>query len=203
MMDKEKTAAKYLPLVHKIANQFYKKTPIDNDEILGSALEGLADAINSYQEDKGQNFSQYAAYQIRYSILNFINNAGYPIKLSVYNQKKQKENGGSINIFESLNSYIRYNEDGDEMINYNKLPEMVYEDDIVGQIDKKLIIKNIIKDIYKNFNKRDCDIFLRFNGIGKIPEKGTDIARKYNISSTSVSLINKKITDFVMAQQYI
>lgn len=203
MTERDKLAIQYTPLVYKVARSFFGKTPMTDEDIIGSAYEGLVQAMNKYKEGTSQSFKQYAAYQIRYAILNHINQEGYIVKFSAYNQNKAKEKGLATNaaICQSLST--TYDEDGNEDIDYKKMPVLVDDGaDIIDEIDRGIVVSNIIRDIHKEFSERDCDIFMKVNGIDCDREKSTDVANEYNLSITSISLINKRITEYVHSQHY-
>ena len=59
------------------------------DDVIGFAEEGLVDAMNTYNPNKGQSFKSYAAYRILYFIQNGSNSQGHTVKFSAYMQKKK------------------------------------------------------------------------------------------------------------------
>ena len=57
--EKNKVAIQYKPLVHKLVNQWYKKGLTSWDQLESRAYEGLAIAINTYDDEKSKmNFMQ-------------------------------------------------------------------------------------------------------------------------------------------------
>lgn len=192
-LTKEQIAIKYEPLVHKIVNQLRESSPHTEDDVLGYAWEGLAMAINNYNPNSTQNFMQYAAYQIRYNILNGNNAEGHTVKFSAYNQRKQLEAGASTWIMRRIK--CQETDDGDCVYNIRE-PE-VYND--AFREDPSVKIYNMIKD---KFSKRDLDVFCRLYGLNnKKQVRGTELARKYKVTSTTISLINKKILNYIKSDK--
>lgn len=193
---KQELAIKYEPLVHKIANQFYNKLPSSNEDILGWARVGLVDAMNKYKTGSSQSFKQFAAYIIRFAILNGNNETGHIVKFSAYHQNKVKQANGSTNIWERLD--MSFNEEGDEYINYNRMPGLIQNPTYDTDIDTEIIMTTIYNTIESEFSKRDCDMFYKFNGLHNEEQmKCKDIAKQYRVSATLVSLTNKRIMEFI------
>ena len=65
---RDRIVRQYQPLVYKIAKQQQDKTALSIDDVIGFAEEGLVDAMNTYNPNKGQSFKSYAAYRILYFI---------------------------------------------------------------------------------------------------------------------------------------
>lgn len=194
--NEQETAKQYEPLVHKIASQFYNKLPSSNEDILGWAWLGLATAMKNYKPKSTQSFMQFAAYQIRFSILNGNNNTGHIVKFTAYYQEKAKKDNLSTCIWERLDANV--NEDGDEYIDYDRMPQFVVHPTYDSDIDTTTIMDKIYDTVEHVFSRRDCDIFYKFNGLhDEVQMKGKDIARQYHISTTLVSLTNKRIMDYL------
>ena len=194
--ERQELAKKYEPLVHKIANQFYGKLPTSDEDILGWAYIGLVDAMNKYKENSSQSFTQFAAYTIRFAILNGNNATGHIVKFSAYHQNKAKKSDQTVNIWERLD--VSYNEEGDEYINYNKMPALIQQPTCDTDIDTDIIMTDIYNTIERVFSKRDCDMFYKFNGLHDEEQmKCKDIAKQYRVSATLVSLTNKRIMEFI------
>ena len=194
--EKQELAIKYEPLVHKIANQFYNKLSSSNEDILGWAHLGLVEAMNKYKKGSSQSFKQFAGYIIRFTILNGNNQTGHIVKFSTYHQNKVKQANGSTNIWERLN--MSFNDEGDEYINYNRMPGLVLDPNYDTEIDTEIIMSNIYRTIEREFSKRDCDMFYKFNGLHDEEQmKCKDIAKQYRVSATLVSLTNKRIMEFI------
>lgn len=191
----------YYPLVFKIARQVAMGSGQDLGDCISAGNEGLVYALMNYKEGVGQkkqSFTQYAAYMIRFYILNDINRNGHTIRVNREQQKKLQESGRGVNITVSLNksSVFRKNEDG------------TYEDVIAGDgeeiLERSLIPsdESLWSSVYERLNSvfsvRDIDIFYSTFGINGYDElSGKDVARKYNISPGAITQIRNKIIRFL------
>lgn len=180
---RNKLAIQYVPLVKKISRQMYGKSALEFDEVECFGWEGFVYAMNTYDKNKSEmTFMAYAAYYIRNAILNGINRTSRSISVSYYFQKKAKESG------EELPSQLKlsdFNNDG------NNLSELGLEDEKLFDNPWELLVEAV----KKNFSKSHADIFFSIYGLnGKKIEKGKDIAKRLNVSS---SLITKKIKQVI------
>ena len=193
---REQIAKQYQPLVYKIAHQQKNNTPLPWQDVLGFAEEGLAKALNDYKDGKGQTFRQYAGYQILYSIQNGINNEGHTVKFSAYMQQKAKENGGSTWIMKSID--MRVDENGEEKCN-------IKEPSVSPEVNSHLSIMNeLYQDLESHFSAKDCDIFYQMYGLKNYDfTKGIDIAKQYKCSAPNVTLICKKIINYIKSNQLL
>lgn len=184
--EREAYARKYTPLVYKIANQNKDKTPLAYEDVLGFGFEGLADAMNTYEENKGQSFLQYASYRIYYFIMNGTNREGHIVSFSDYQQKKAKAEGRSTYIFQRIVS--KTDEHGDEHWN---IPEPCVDPEKTS-VGKAL--DDIKKFVQTRFTKRDADIFFQTFGLGEkddVPR--VQIAKQYKVSSAAITYVNQRI----------
>ena len=167
---------KYEPLVHKLAHQMDRTSNFSYEDLVQYGFEGLLTAFKTYRETEKQTFIQYAAWQIRYAILNANNNEGHLVKYSYYQQKKETKM--------SINSI-----DNDE----NTLQIEYTEGCDISRVRSVLY-----NELELKFSTRDCDIFYRTYGLKNYDyEKSKDVAKMYNISSASVTVINKKIIQYI------
>lgn len=200
---REKTAKQYMPLIMKIARQLENKCSLSFEDLVSAGAEGLTKAMNSYKTSeemevdgkKGtQTFGQYAAWQIRYAMMNEISSSS-AVGQSYY--MKQKNGSAEVS---SIDATYGNDEDGDpikidRLIDLSELqPDPDYED-----FDKKRkdIDRAFLKKLESKFSARDCDIFCRYMGICAYDDKsqeGKAIARSYMISGAAVS---QKITAMV------
>lgn len=190
---REQLAKQYQPLVHKIVNQQLNKTALSPSDVLGFAEEGLVVAMNTYNPDKGQTFKQYAGYQILYAIQNGSNTQGHTVTFSAYMQKQAKEEGRSTWIMKSID--IHTDENGNE---YCNIPVPSYEMSIT---DPESVYNELYEVIEKKFSSRDCKIFYQSFGLKHYKQhKGIELAKKYNCSGTNITLIVKKIINYIRTQ---
>ena len=171
---------KYEPLVHKIANQLQGSSQLPYDDLVGFGFEGLLNAFKTYRNNEKQTFIQYAGWQIRYAILNANNNEGNIVKYTYYHQKKEQKMAVSFIDRDDTNVQLEYD----------------------GGCDVVMVRQHLYKELEMKFSARDCDIFYRTYGLKDYDyEKSKDIARFYNISSASVTIINQKIIAYIKSNE--
>lgn len=171
-----KQVKQYEPLVHKIAHQFEASSKFQYEDLIQYGYEGLLYAFKTYKEDKKQTFQQYAGWQIRYAILNANNTEGNIIKHGYYQRKTNKQL--TINSIDCDDNYLQL--------------------EATNSCDIQKLHKTIESTIEMKFSNRDCDIFYRTFGLKHYEyEKSKDVAKIYNISNASVTLINQKIINYI------
>ena len=193
-MNKEKLAKQYEPLVNKITKQYAAKVKIGWEDVKSMAWEGLAIAMETYDENKStMNFTQFAGYAIRNNILTSLDNEVRTVKLSNYAQKKAVERGEAL--FNSVSiDQPRHNGDDDEVTPREKVLGM-FEDEKFSDGDVFDYLKSRIDD---EFSTRDCLIFYKSFGLNGFDDmKGKDIAKELNVSEGLVSQRLKKIIAFI------
>lgn len=190
--EKNKLAIQYEPLVNKLVNQWYKKGVTSWDQLKSMAYEGLALAINTYDDKRSKmNFMQFAAFAIRNNILTSLDNELRTVKLSNYAQKKVTERGEVL--FNTVSIDMRIRQDDDRTpreLRLNMYTNAKFSDgDIFSYIYTRLEAK---------FSERDCEIFYKVFGLKGYDEiKGKDVAKEYGISEGLVSQKIKKITSWI------
>lgn len=184
--ERETYARQYTPLVYKIANQNRDKTPLAYEDVLGFGFEGLTDAMNTYKENSGQTFLQYAAWRIYYFIMNGTNREGHIVQFSDYQQKKAKAEGRSTYIYQPIVSKV--DENGDEHWN---IPEPSIDP---NKQDVGKALEDIRCFVKSHFTKRDADIFFQTFGLGvKDDVPRVQIAKQYKVSSAAITYVNQRI----------
>lgn len=184
---KTKLFKQYEPLIYKIVNQMSENSPLSYEDVYGFALQGFVNAMNNYKEGTSQSFKQYAAYQMRYAILNGSSEQGHIVKFSAYQQAKAKEEGKSTFIWQRISHSI--SDDGEERWN---IPEPSIEPQF--EYNEGRTMEHICSFVSKKFNPRDTDIFFKSFGLNNIEMiSKVQIAKQYNLSSASITLINQKI----------
>lgn len=184
--EREAFARQYTPLVYKIANQNRDKTPLAYEDVLGFGFEGLTDAMNTYKENSGQTFLQYAAWRIYYFIMNGTNREGHIVQFSDYQQKKARAEGRSTYIYQPIVSKV--DENGDEHWN---IPEPAVDP---NKPDVSKALEDIRCFVKSHFTKRDADIFFQTFGLGvKDDVPRVQIAKQYKVSSAAITYVNQRI----------
>lgn len=191
--EKNSMVKKYEPLVNKMVSQFVGKVAISWNEVKSMAYEGLVIAINSYDEEKSSmNFTQFAAFAIRNNILTSLDNELRTVKMSNYAQKKAAEAGEAS--FSTVRINTNSNDDDDR-----KCPQEIklgmYENEKFSDGD---VFEYMYSRLEDKFNTRDCEIFYRIYGLKGYEElTGVKLAKMYNVSVPTISVINKKIINYI------
>lgn len=194
---RENIAKKYVPLLHKIANQLMCKTPpeMTYNDLLGYGEEGIVYAMNTFKDGMGQTFQQYLAWCIRNKMFTGINEEGHTIKFSAYSQKKAKEGNGEYISVTSISSIGGNSEDGEDSISDDHIAQLGVEQQ---EPNPPEVWKQICEWAKSNFSERDADMFIRFYGLdGEEPMEGKELAVKYGVSNCCVTISKKKIIEAI------
>ena len=191
--EKNKLAVQYEPLVNKLVNQWYKKGITSWDQLKSMAYEGLALAINTYDDERSKmNFMQFAAFAIRNNILTALDNELRTVKLSNYAQKKVSERGEAL--FNTVSIDVRIRQDEDRRTP-QELRLNMYTN---AKFDDGDVFSYIYARLETTFSEKDCIIFYKVFGLkGWDETKGKDVAKEYGISEGLVSQKIKKITSWI------
>lgn len=192
-LQKNKLALQYQPLVNKLTKQFFDKGLTQWDQIESMAWEGLAIAMNNYDEKRSKmNFTQYAAFSIRNNILTSLDNELRTVKMSNYMQKKAQINGDAL--FTTISINRSYNEDDE----YRAPKEFKFNAYTKPKFDDGDIFEYVYNRLESQFPERDCKMFYKAFGLkGYDDTKGKDIAKEYGVSEGLVSQKIKKMTTFI------
>lgn len=70
--DRNELIERFAPLVHKVARKIAARLPqsVEIDDLIGSGVPGLIDAVDRFDPSKGASFSSYAEIRIRGAILD-------------------------------------------------------------------------------------------------------------------------------------
>ena len=186
-------AKMYMPLVHKIVNQYVGKSKLSRQELISAALVGLTQAMNQWDQTKGSTFKSYAGYRVKQQILNDMDSLSHTMgKSNWYSREKY---GTAMLDAVSLDGMLGMDDDGD--FKQDRLKSLGVDDkDITVDRDEIKQMKQIQELIEKKFKQRDVDIFYRYFGLaGYKREKSKDIAKSYGMSEGNIrnSVINKII----------
>lgn len=192
-VEKNELVKQYEPLVNKMIMQFFSKGTTSWENLRSMALEGLALAINNYDDSRSNmNFTQFAAFAIRNNILTCLDNELRTVKLSNYAQKKAVEAGETL--FNSVSMDSMRNTD-DENRKPLEIRIGMYADETFSDGD---VFEYMYTRMEAKFSERDCGIFYRSFGLKGYEEmKGKEIAKEIGISESAVSLRVKKIIAWI------
>lgn len=197
---REETAKQHMPLINKIVNQFVGQSALSRSDLLSAGMEGFVDAMNDYKTEEEmeadgkkstQTFAQYAAYRVRFHIINTINNQGS----TVYQSNWYKNRDGRL----SSRSIDRSDDDNnmiDRILQLSEEPDY----DLSSNEEKKW--KVVFNKLEQKFSQKACNIFYRSFGVnGFEKEKGTQIAKSLNTSSANITIFLKRMIDFLKKDQ--
>jgi RNA polymerase sigma factor (sigma-70 family) len=187
-------AKMYMPLIHKIVNQYVGKSKLSRQELISAALVGFTQAMNQWDQTKGSTFKSYAGYRVKQQILNDMDALSHTMgKTNWYSREKY---GTAMLDAVSIDGMIGMDDDGD--FKQDRLSALGVDDkDISIDRDEMKQMKQIQELIEKKFKQRDVDIFYRYFGLaGYKREKSKDIAKSYGMSEGNIrnAVINKIIS---------
>lgn len=174
-------------------SQFRHTVKCSQEDLKSMAYEGFAAALNKYNEDKSdQSFTQFAAYQIRFSILTHLDNELRTVKLSYHAQRQVIEDGNPL--FNTISVDQPYVGDDNEKTPREIVLNM-YENEKFSDGD---VLEYLCDRIKEHFSESDCDIFFSTYGLnGHDYTKGTTLAKKYNLTQGRISQRRHAIIDYI------
>lgn len=177
----------YMPMVYKIVSQYVGKSNLNKSELMSSALLGLTNAMNDWDQSTNVPFKTYAGTRIRQQILNDINSQGH--SMSGFNDYAMKQGYSADAV--SLDHLLG----GDDDMQQDHLAALGFSDDEYSELDEKKM-KPLFDLLEQTFSTRDVDIFYRYFTLkGNKKEKSKDIAKSYGMSEGNIrnGVINKMI----------
>ncbi|MBQ7464965.1 MAG: RNA polymerase sporulation sigma factor SigK [Oscillospiraceae bacterium] len=160
-----------LRLVAHIVKKYYTQADLQ-DDLISIGTIGLIKAVNTFRPDKGIRLATYASRCIENEILMFF--------------RSRKKLQGEV----SLSDAIEGDGDGDEL----HLADVVGEEDTMladlQDRDDRILIRHLVAKV---LDEREADVIRRRYGLGGAePETQREIAKRYGISRSYVSRIEKK-----------
>ena len=201
---------KYDNLVNKIVNQWVGKSTFDRDELKACAYEGLTWALNSYgkkgekskAEDENvvnKTFGQYAAYTIRFSILESIKNYSHTVRVPISQQKKEKETSGVNRKSHTVSGdkTIKKNDEGSKTL-FDFLGFVDTSTQSIDNEDMDKLWKEAMEILEKEFNSMTMDIFYSFFGInGREKLQNKELATKYNCGASKITYYCSRVLNYI------
>lgn len=208
-------AKAYTPLVIGIANKYVGKCGFDRGELIGSGMEGLVKAMNTYRRPetnvsdnleiddsekkegekvKGLSFRQYAGWCIRNQILSDINKYSRTVRINSYQYDKMKETGDFSRSF--ITSLDQMGSDEESGTYTDKIPELGEEPDVFKRDQSKdeERYKELYKIIESKFPMKKATIFYRILGMNGFPQSSArTIGAEMGLSEVRVSQIKTEI----------
>ncbi len=171
---KNKLAIHNIKLVLYEVTTKFKNADYDKDELVCIGNLGLVKAINTYDPSKGFEFSTYATRCIDNEILMFLRSL-----------KK-------ISNVDSLDTIIFKDKDSNEL----KLENIIGDDkDLIKESENDEIYL-IIRQVVENLPERNKEIIKLYFGFydNKVYSQ-TEIAKKFNLSRSHISMLISKTTE--------
>ena len=144
----------------------------DNDELISIGSIGLIKAIESFKSDKGTSLATYASRCIENEIL-----------MTMRTSKKHRSNV-------SLNEPIGVDKDGNELV----IMDMLESDkNVIEDVENSIMMEKLTAITKSVLDKREYEIIKMRYGLentGALTQR--EVAKKFNISRSYVSRIEKK-----------
>lgn len=191
-------AKMYVPLVIKIVNQLNGDPRLSRADKISVGMMALADAINKWKPvpekpgDKVVPFKTYAGYQIRFAILNAMDEHGYAVSGTNWSAAK----AGNLSSM-SIDNLLGGEMDADHFGALGVEDKPDKNDETKWQ--------KVFKMLAQKFSQRDLDIFYRYFGVnGYKREKAKDIAKSHNMSPANINNgVLKNILKFIKSNKQI
>lgn len=218
---REKLAKKYEALCWKIARQFEGKSEMELDDLFISAQTGLTHAMNTYgTKNVGKNrkksvdadaepitsamtatFAQYAAYMIRFNILEDIKNTSHTVRVPVSRQRREKQETGANtkNNVISMSTVVGTDKDGNKKHLEDKISDYERAGKSVDYEDEDIMWKEIYKALDAKFDEKTLDVFYSHFGIhGHKEMNGKELMAKYGFPNQSnINVICNKVFKYI------
>lgn len=144
----------------------------DNDELISIGSIGLIKAVESFKSDKGTSLATYASRCIENEIL-----------MTMRTTKKHRSNV-------SLNEPIGVDKDGNELVIMDMLES---DQNVIEDVENSIMMEKLTAITKSVLDKREYEIIKMrygFENTGALTQR--EVAKKFNISRSYVSRIEKK-----------
>lgn len=144
----------------------------DNDELISIGSIGLIKAVESFKSDKGTSLATYASRCIENEIL-----------MTMRTTKKHRSNV-------SLNEPIGVDKDGNELVIMDMLES---DQNVIEAVENSIMMEKLTAITKSVLDKREYEIIKMRYGLentGALTQR--EVAKKFNISRSYVSRIEKK-----------
>ena len=168
--EKEILVKHNLRLVAHIAKKYANYG--DNDELISIGSIGLIKAVESFKSDKGTSLATYASRCIENEIL-----------MTMRTTKKHRSNV-------SLNEPIGVDKDGNELVIMDMLES---DQNVIEDVENSIMMEKLTAITKSVLDKREYEIIKMRYGLentGALTQR--EVAKKFNISRSYVSRIEKK-----------
>ncbi len=163
-------------VLHQV-EKFFNNTPYEAQELVSVGIVGLIKSVDTFDTSKKIQFSSYSSTCIHNEILMFIR------------KSKKFINDGSLDYL------ISVDKDGNELMLQNTLIDesVHFESDYEQKEEQK-----ILREIIARLPKRDQEILmLQFGFIDDKRMSQDELAKKFNLSQSSISRITKNNLQYI------
>lgn len=207
---------KYENLINKIVNQWMGKSLLNRDDLKSHAYMGFTWALNEYgkkgsktkAEDQNivnKTFGQFAAYMIRFSILEGIKNESHTVRIPISQQQKEKQEKGSNRKSHTISGdkAIKKNDEGGKTL-FDFLGFIDTSAQSIDNEDMDRLWNQAMDIIDKEFDDVTLDIFYSFFGInGHKKLQNKELAAKYGFGPSKVTYYCSRVINYIKRNQKI
>ena len=160
-----------LRLVAHIVKKYYAQTG-DQDDLISIGTIGLIKGVSTFKADKNVRLATYASRCIENEILMFF--------------RAQKKVAGEVSLTETLDS-------DDESAGLSLMDVIAVEDDMLEQLSNREACQQVRVCVERDLDEREREIIVDRYGLrGGMPMTQREIAKRYGISRSYVSRLEKK-----------
>lgn len=200
---------RYDKLLHKICNQWKDKTNLTKQELWAAALHGLTNAMNGYgkkqvsndDEDtavKSTTFGQYAAYAIRFAILDDVKNRSQVVRIPISAQNKERKEKGVNTRNNSISGDSKLGDDEKSKTLFDMVGGVDDTESTMDNKDLDMLWGNVFKKLEKEFDKKVMFAWYSFQGLNGYEKlKNKDIANKLNCNPSLISYYCNIVNDYI------
>ena len=207
---RNEVAKRYTPLVNKIAFQWYGKVNLTNDEIKSAAWEGLTNAMNNYgkkktiSNDEEENkmrattFGQYAAYAIRFAILDDVKNVSQNVRVPVSVQNKERKDTGINRKSNSISGDKRIGDDEKSKTLFDMVGGTDNGTSDIDNNDLNRLWSDVFARLDKEFDKKVMFAWYSFMGLNNHDKlKNKEIAKKLNCNPSLITYYCNNVNEYI------
>lgn len=160
-----------LRLVAHIVKKYYAQTG-DQDDLISIGTIGLIKGVSTFKADKNVRLATYASRCIENEILMFF--------------RAQKKLAGEVSLTDTLDS-------DDESGGLSLMDVIAVEDDMLEQLSNREACRQVRVCVERDLDDREREIIVDRYGLrGAMPMTQREVAKRYGISRSYVSRLEKK-----------
>ena len=213
---REEIPIRYRGLIEKIVSQWRGKSSFQYEDLKSFAYEGLMYAMQTYgkkgnkskAEDEtivNKTFGQYAAYMIRFIILENIKNYSHMVRIPNSAQKREKQSKGFITRSNAVSGdkVVGHNDEGNKSL-FDFIGYLDTSTQSLDNEDLDRLWKEVLAELDKQFNKTTLDIFYSFYGInGHKQLQNKELATKYKCGPSKITYYCHRVLEYIRKNKSI